>query len=927
MHARLQRLARLALKVSPSERDVVAAATSVGRYLGAEEAYVIRSGDPHFVRIGCPCPTDSYELKQRGYWLIWRMLANEPTVPIALAQADERYVLQCVPARAGERGTHVAMILPGYESNSEMFVARGPWPNGLTARHLRFLEVARPLLAALVANHVDVERRERQKEQLRALADVAAAFNEAGDREAVLTRLATALAKASGYDWVTISVYSNDLERVIDVAQNVTRHSNTFTAQGYLRGAFASSGVQMRQDTSLGRQLVERGEPWLVPDVFVDPSRPEMRLFGDEQQARGWQKFYERAHILSVAVFPLVYEGKPLGTVAFSSSLKRQFTRTEVQFLQALVSQAATAVKGLQLYRELEEWREELARREERFRSLVQNAADLITVVRPDSTVEYQSPAVGHVLGFVPDEFVGSRLIEYVHPSDTPAFAAAFEDLVDGDARRIELEVRLRHRDGSWRHLEVVGTDQRENPAIAGIVLNMHDVTERKRLEEQLRYQALNDPLTGLANRASFTDRLRRALAHAHRTQTHAAVVFLDLDDFKGINDSLGHSAGDRLLIHVANRLRATVRASDTVARFGGDEFAILLEELEEPGDAATVVERVLAALELPVVLDDKEILVRASAGIAVSGYNGAGTEAEQLLQSADVAMYVAKARGKGSYAIFEQKMQAQVAAHTELLADLHQAIARDELLLHFQPLVRLRGRQIYGFEALLRWRHRERGLVSPAEFIPLAEQSGAIVPIGNWVLERACQQGAEWTERYPGLGDWTMSVNISARQVQHPNFVSDVRRIVEESGFEPSRLILELTESVLVFEPELVLERLNALKAMGIRLAIDDFGTGSSSLAYLRRFPFDLLKIDRSFIEDLSGDGVDRQITHAIIELGRVLRLELVAEGIEDAEQLSRLQRLRCDLGQGFLFARPLPAEDAERFLGRFARRMRRAA
>lgn len=923
MQARLQRLARLAARPTPTANDVVRAATGVGRYLGAAEAYVIRSGDPHFIRIGCSCPPDTYELKQRGYWLIWRELASNPDTVVVAVEANDRFVLRCVPATATEPATHVAMILPGYESSSEMFVARGPWPQGLGERNLRFLEIARPLLATLVAGHLDVTRRERQQLQLQALADVASAFNDAEDREAVLTRLATALAKASGFDWVTITVYSDDLERIIDVAQNIHRHSGTETASGYLQGRFGAA-ISPRGNTALGKILVERGEPWLVPDVFADPDSPNLRLFGD---VRAWQKFYERAHVLSLAVFPLVYQGRPLGTVAFSSSIKRSFSKSEVDFLQALVSQAATAVKGVQLYRDLQEWREELARREERFRSLVQNAADLITVVAPDSTVEYQSPAVAHVLGYVPDEFVGTRLIEYVHPSDSALVASAFEDLVEGGARRFEIEVRMRHRDGSWRHLEVVATDQRDNPAIGGLVLNMHDVTERKRLEEALRHQALNDPLTGLANRASFTDRLRRALAHAHRTQTHAAVIFIDLDDFKGINDSLGHSAGDRLLIDVAARLRTAVRASDTVARFGGDEFAVLLEELEDPADAEGVAERVLEAISVPTVIEGRELYVRASAGVAISGYNGAGVDAESLMQSADVAMYVAKARGKGTYETFEQRMQAQVAAHTELVADLHQAISRGELFLTYQPLLRLRGRRIYGFEALLRWRHRDRGLISPAEFIPLAEQSGAIVPIGAWVLQQACTQAAAWAAAHPESGPWTMSVNISARQVQHPNFVADVTRIITESGFDPNRLILELTESVLVMDPDLVLERLSALKELGVRLAIDDFGTGSSSLSYLRRFPFDLLKIDRTFIEDLTGDGIEREITHAIIELGRTLRLELVAEGIEDPEQLSHLQRLRCDLGQGFLFARPLSAGDAEAFLSRFSRRMRRAA
>jgi diguanylate cyclase (GGDEF)-like protein/PAS domain S-box-containing protein len=564
-----------------------------------------------------------------------------------------------------------------------------------------------------------------------------------------------------------------------------------------------------------------------------------------------------------------------------------------------------------------ERWRAERALREseERFRSLVQNASDLITVIDPDTRVRYQSPAIQRVLGFDPEASIGRRLVDLVHPDDAARFLAALGDLMTKPAGTITGEGRVRDVEGVWRHLEFTGSDQRAHPAIGGLVLNVRDVTERKRLEDQLRHQALHDPLTQLANRTRFSDRLEHALAPRTRSSAHVAVIFIDLDNFKGVNDSLGHSAGDRLLSQVAERVTRCLRPGDTVARLGGDEFAILLEDIAGIEDAETAADRVFAALRDPFILEGKEVSVRASAGIATTAQAGAA-DAGALLRDADIAMYAAKSQGRDCYRVFEPGMRASMVERLELLADLPRAVEEGQLLLHYQPIFLLQGGRLSGVEALVRWRHPQRGLLSPQQFIPLAEESGAILPIGKWILRQACQQAVRWTEQFPGQSGWTISVNVSARQLEHPAFGDEVAAILHESGLAPRRLILEITESVMMGDVDLMLERLRALKGLGVGLAIDDFGTGYSSLSYLRQFPFDLLKIDKSFIDDLGTIVGRKEFTRAIVELGKSLDVELVAEGIERGEQLARLQSMECELGQGFLFAKPMASEGVEALL-----------
>jgi len=542
-----------------------------------------------------------------------------------------------------------------------------------------------------------------------------------------------------------------------------------------------------------------------------------------------------------------------------------------------------------------------------RFRSLVQNASDVIAVAGPDTTLMYESPAAERILGRDGDSLRNAKLADLIHEDDLAAFLAFTRSLMTGDTATAA-EARFRHQDGSWRHLEIVGSDQRHNPAIGGLVFNMRDATERKALEEELRRQAFHDRLTGLANRASFSDRLEHALSRGVRTGSSLSVLFLDLDKFKAVNDRLGHPAGDRLLEYAGRRLLQCVRAGDTVARFGGDEFAILLEDLTSVETAVETANRVLRTLREPVQIDGTEISPRASIGIAFSDSRDAS--ADVLLRNADIALYVAKDRGRDRLEIYDEGMHASMLERLELLADLEGAAERGEFSVFYQPTICLRDRSIVGAEALVRWEHPRKGRLSPDEFIPLAEESGAILALGHYVLTEACQQARVWQAVWRGSEQFSMSVNVSMRQLNHPGFVEEVRRVIEATGVDPGGLVLEVTESMMMRDAGQTVEVLRELKGLGLKLAIDDFGTGYSSLSYLRQLPFDMLKIDKSFLGGTHQDQQrDEDLEKVIVELGKTLNLEIVAEGIEREDQLTRLQDLMCDLGQGYLFAEPMPA------------------
>jgi diguanylate cyclase (GGDEF)-like protein/PAS domain S-box-containing protein len=545
-------------------------------------------------------------------------------------------------------------------------------------------------------------------------------------------------------------------------------------------------------------------------------------------------------------------------------------------------------------------------RSDSRVQRLVQNASDVITICDAGSTIRYQTPSVERVLGWRAEELVGSRLVELVHPDDVDQVGVLFSATGrqrQGDA----VECRVRRKDGSWMVAETVAAEVDE-AGVRDLVLTTRDVTDRKALEEQLTHQAFHDDLTGLANRALFTDRVDHALTRRDRSPSSMALLLLDLDDFKDVNDSLGHAAGDELLQVVAERLSGCLRASDTAARLGGDEFAVLLEDLDDTTKAGDLAERVLVALRHPVTLQDRQVVPSASVGIALVDPDRR-QDAEELLRNADVAMYTAKRQGKGRAEFFMPGMYAGLVQRLELTADLRRAVEDGELTVHYQPIVELDGARVVGVEALARWRHPLRGMVSPDEFIPLAEETGLIGSIGRQILQQACAQAARW-RRHPAGLSLTVNVNLAVRQLLDAGIVDQVAGVLAATGLPPAALTLEITESALAEDKEDAVERLWALKRLGVRLAVDDFGTGYSSLSRLRRFPIDSLKIPKPFVDGLLRGSEDSALARTIIDLSARLQMPVVAEGIEQRDQWTELRRLGCQLGQGFYFARPLDAE-----------------
>jgi diguanylate cyclase (GGDEF)-like protein/PAS domain S-box-containing protein len=550
---------------------------------------------------------------------------------------------------------------------------------------------------------------------------------------------------------------------------------------------------------------------------------------------------------------------------------------------------------------------------EERLHALVRHSSDVVAVVDDSSQVLWLAESVRGALGHDPADLVGGRLTDLVHSGDAVQAARFLAKTALSPGRAGSLSVRLRAADGDYRAVELIAHNHVGDPLIDGILLNLRDVSDRVALEEQLRHQAFHDDLTGLANRALFEDRLTLALARSRRHASQLAVIFVDLDDFKTVNDSLGHAVGDELLRATAQRLATCLRAQDTAARLGGDEFAVLLEDLSDIDEAWQIAERLRRALEPPLVLNGREIASSASLGLECPA---PGAPAAEVLGNADLAMYAAKDAGKGRVARFDPVMRAQLVERIELGSELGLAVERDELLLEYQPLVELETGRITGVEALIRWQHPTRGRLSPDRFIALAESNGQIVAIGRWVLQTACAQLRRWQDETPGADDLHMSVNVSTRQLADPNFPRDVRAAIEAVGIDPSRFTLEITEHLLLDDGDLMQQRLQALKEIGVHLAVDDFGTGYSALSYLQKFPIDVLKIDRSFVSGIDRDPERARLVHGIVEMGRNLRLSVVSEGIEEAGEAALLREFRSEYGQGYLFSKPVDAETLDRLL-----------
>jgi len=583
---------------------------------------------------------------------------------------------------------------------------------------------------------------------------------------------------------------------------------------------------------------------------------------------------------------------------------------------QAAVIETATEAMHVSILHDITERKRvvtALRASEKRFRALIEHSSDGIALLGADYTIRYASPSTTRILGYTPEEFVRCDLIDLIHPDDRAVVARNIAAGPGGDSTIPPREVRMRHKDGTYRWLEYVGTVLLDDPAVNAIVVNYRDISERKRAETALTHRALHDPLTDLPNRTLFLDRLAQVMARARRRQDYRyAVFFLDCDRFKMINDSLGHLGGDQLLVSLAQRFVTHLPPGSTIARLGGDEFTVLIEETASAEATTLIAVRLQKALVAPFILEGHEVVVTASIGIAMG--SAAYEKPEELLRDADTAMYQAKALGKARQVVFDPSMFIHALRMLELESELRGAIAHEELRLDYQPIVRLDTGKLIGFEALVRWMHPQHGTVPPTEFIPLAEETGLIIPLDRWVLREACRQARVWEHEYPDAGPLSVSVNLSGKHFDHPDLFPYIAATLTETGLDPQRLKLEITEGALITHTDAAATVLSALRTLGVAIHLDDFGMGYSSLSYLGRFPIDTIKIDRSFVSG-AGAASDKMVA-AIVALAHHLGLAVVAEGIETAGQEAPLQNMHCEYGQGYRYSRPLSAGEIGGYL-----------
>lgn len=565
-------------------------------------------------------------------------------------------------------------------------------------------------------------------------------------------------------------------------------------------------------------------------------------------------------------------------------------------------------------------WLEEYLRLLE---SVVVNANEIVMISQTEEAIDdplglrivYVNDAFSRATGYSSGEAIGKSALLLLGEKTSISEVDRIRDTLNAH-EPVRAEVILYRKDEShfWVDVNMVPI-RNEQGQVTHFVSVMREVTERKIVEEQLRRNAFHDSLTGLPNRLLFMERLSQTVERANEDPDYRfALLFLDLDRFKVINDSLGHMIGDQLLIAIARRLEGCLNKHDTVARLGGDEFTILLENIKNDTDAAKVAERVQKALSTPFNLSGHEVFTSASIGITLSSTDF--DRPEDLLRGADIAMYRAKAQGKACHEVFDHDMHTHVVALMQLENDLRRAVERQDFELYYQPIVALATGRIMGFEALVRWQHPEQGIISPAKFVPIAEETGLIIPLGQWVLREACRQLKQWQDEFSSEPPLTVSVNLSSRQFSQPSLINQIRQILVETGIDAHCLKLEITESAIMENTESAMDMLLQLKAMGIQLSVDDFGTGYSSLGYLYRFPMDVLKIDRSFVSRVDVDGEKLELVRTIITLAWNLGMDVVAEGVETTKQLAQLKALKCEYGQGFLFSKPLPRLEAAKLI-----------
>jgi diguanylate cyclase (GGDEF)-like protein/PAS domain S-box-containing protein len=547
---------------------------------------------------------------------------------------------------------------------------------------------------------------------------------------------------------------------------------------------------------------------------------------------------------------------------------------------------------------------------EARFRALVDKSSDAIVVIDGDARIQYHTPSTRPLLGRRAVELEGAKITELLSHSDEQRLRVILEN----HSGTTNVDWHVRHGDGGWRDLEVIVVDLRGTADVDGIVLTMRDITKRKQLDVELRHQALHDSLTGLPNRLLFADRVDHALQRAERDCAAVAVLFLDIDEFKVVNDSLGHAAGDEVLVAVASRLLTATRTGDSVARLGGDEFGFLLELGDVDDGARLAALRIQDALLAPFVVGDKEMQLHASIGIAVG--SPATHTFDDLLRDADLAMYVAKRKGKGRFELFQPEMHEDATHRLQVAAEMPGGMDRGEFVVYYQPIVNISSRRMIGVEALVRWQHPKRGLLMPGEFIQIAETTGLIGALDRWILRQACRQAKAWKDTGATDDSFYVSVNISARHLQELNIGRDIREGLLASGLPAKSLVLEVTETALIEDVDSATAILTDLKKIGVRIAVDDFGTGYSSLTHLVKFPLDIIKIDKTFVDRVvSGRGGDVMV-RAVVELAHTLGLTAIAEGVEQPEQARALEELDCPMAQGYLFSVPVPPAQLEALL-----------
>lgn len=727
--------------------------------------------------------------------------------------------------------------------------------------------------------------------------------------QAVLNRVGRSLTSSLDSDEV--------LKRIVQAAVFLTHAEEGFiailddkTGKLYLRASKnieeeKSKTIRLPVEDNYVGQVFNTGKPFRF--ISTDQNSQQIKI------STGYL-------VNSVMHVPILTKGKSVGVLSVVNHISSEaFKDSDETALISLADYASIALENARLYtrsqQELESRkRAELALREseERFALAVRGANDGIWDWDLKINQVYYSPRWKSMLGYT-EENISDSLDEWlsrVHPEDLDHLKVALRAHIDGTTTHLENEHRMRHQDGGYRWMLCRGLAVcDENGVATRLAGSQTDVTDRKYAEEKLLRDAFYDLLTGLPNRALFMDHLGLAVERAKRRQDYLfAVLFMDLDRFKDVNDSLGHTVGDELLISVAHKLENRMRTTDTVARFGGDEFVILLDDIQSEDNPPRIAQWILDELSLPMTFQHREVFINASIGIVLSniGYN----RAEEVLRDADIAMYNAKARGKGRYEIFDPSMREFILNRTELEHDLRRAIEHNELRVYYQFIVSLESRQVVGLEALVRWIHPRRGLLPPAEFIPMAEETGLIVQVDRWVLRQACLQLQEWKAHIPEARDLTISVNISSKHIIQPDLTQYIQTVLAETKIDPAFLKLEITESAILEKSEITSDLFTNMRDLGIQIQIDDFGTGYSALNYLSNFPINALKIDHSFVRSMTAENNHTKIVQAIVMLSQRLGVGVIAEGIEEESLITRLRDLGCEYGQGYYFARPMGSD-----------------